>query len=805
MKLFWKLSLPQIILVPVLGVISYLIISSCFSSMQQRNLTYITNDTLLSIERNINQVSLSAQETASLFAQLPEVITAFELAHTGNIDDPKSSEAQDARSLLRNKLAPQLKSYKAATGQKLKLHFHLPNGRSLVRLWRKKQAKKNGSWVDISDDISSFRQTVLDVNRTGMPVKGIELGRGGFVLRGIVPVKNKEGITIGSAEVLKSFSSVFDIAKQKNIPMMLFMDNKFLNITTRLNDTSKYPAIFNRTLVNPTKDNEPFVGMITQDFLQRASEGKVSERNGNYTFIGSPMLDYRGQRVGILVGAIDYSEALSLATTANTSLITTLAAILLLPLLGIIFILKRYITTPLGIITHTIKMLAEDKADLKERLTVNQQDEVGDLTLWFNTLMERLTTMLNEMEGFKTVLNTIPDPIFAVDTNFNFLLANKAVEQAANANQLELTQLQCHNIFNTEACRTKDCPVERVKKSKQKVVADVIAVPGKNGPTYVQPVADIMFDAEGNHAGYIEVARDVTDLVVSEQEINLQLSTIETVYESTKEAAHDLLASATTLESKITDVSRSVDSQQQRIHETSTAMEQMNVSVFEVAQSASTAAQRAEATRERAEKGANIVSNAIASITSLHAHADSMNGAMKQLGTQADEIGKVLGVISDIADQTNLLALNAAIEAARAGEAGKGFAVVADEVRKLAEKTMNATQEVNKAITAIQQHAVTSIETTQETMTLVDSATSFANESGNALSQIVDLANEAASQIGTIATAAEEQSSTSEQVTRAMEEITILVGSVTAEMQESAQNVQDLSRLAQRLDSLSKQ
>jgi methyl-accepting chemotaxis protein len=230
----------------------------------------------------------------------------------------------------------------------------------------------------------------------------------------------------------------------------------------------------------------------------------------------------------------------------------------------------------------------------------------------------------------------------------------------------------------------------------------------------------------------------------------------------------------------------------------------MNVSVFEVAQSASRAAQQSEATRERAEQGANIVSNAIESIESLHQHADTMNGAMTQLGSQADEIGTVLGVISDIADQTNLLALNAAIEAARAGDAGRGFAVVADEVRKLAEKTMTATQEVNRAIAAIQQHAVASIQTTQDTMTLVETATSFANESGNALSEIVGLANEAASQIGTIATAAEEQSSTSEQMTRAMEDINILVGSVTTEMQESAQNVKDLSKLAQRLDSLSR-
>lgn len=804
MKLFWKLSLPQMILVPILGVISYFLISNCFIAIQQHNLEYIIDDTFIAIEKNIDQVSISAQETASLFAHSPEVMAAYQLAHTGDIDDAASKESQEARTMLRNELAPQLKSYKATTGKKLKLHFHLPNGRSLVRLWRKKQTKKNGSWVDISDDISSFRRTVLDVNSTGSPVRGIELGRGGFVMRGIVPVKNDAGVTIGSAEVLKSFASVFDIAKQKNIPMMLFMDKKFLNITTRLNDSSKYPSVYNTILVNKNADNQPFVKMVSEQFLATASRQKTSERIGNYTLIGSPMLDYRGQQIGTLIGAIDSSEALRLASTANTSLATTLAAILLLPLMGMIIVLKKYITAPLSSITTKIQMLAEDKADLKDRITVNQDDEVGDLTLWFNTLMGRLTTMLNEMEGFKNVLNTVPDPIFAVDNNFNLMLANKAVEEAAQTDQQGLMCLQCHDVFNTEVCTTSNCPIEQVKRTQKRVVADIITIPSEEGPIYIQPVADVLYDAEGNRAGYIEVARNVTDLVISEREINQQLSTIEEVYEGTKEVAHELLDSATSLESKITDVSGAVDSQQMRIRETSTAMEQMNVSVFEVAQSASQAAQQSEATRERAEQGANIVSNAIESITSLHKHADTMNGAMTQLGSQADEIGTVLGVISDIADQTNLLALNAAIEAARAGEAGRGFAVVADEVRKLAEKTMSATQEVNRAIAAIQQHAVTSIQTTQETMTLVETATSFAHESGNALSEIVGLANEAASQIGTIATAAEEQSSTSEQMTRAMEDINILVGSVTTEMQESAQNVKDLSRLAQRLDSLSR-
>ncbi|OBQ46635.1 methyl-accepting chemotaxis protein [Halodesulfovibrio spirochaetisodalis] len=805
MKLFWKLSLPQMILVPILGIISYIFISNSFTAIQQHNLDYIINDTFVAIEKNIEHVSASAQETAALFANSPDIKKAYKLAHSGNIDDPKSSESAQARNMLRKALAPQLKSYKANTGQKLKLHFHLPNGRSLVRLWRKKQTKVNGKWIDISDDISSFRQTVLDVNGSGAPVRGIELGRGGFVMRGLVPVKDENGKTIGSAEVLKNFASVFNIAKQKNIPMMLFMDQKYLNITTRLNNSTKYPLVYDTVLVNPTESNKPFVGKVSQEFLQKASQGRAYERLGTYTLIGAPVLDYRGQHIGTFIGAIDSSKALSLANKANTSLLAVLFAIMLLPVLGMIVVLKKYITAPLGSITRTIQLLAENKADLKERITVNQKDEVGDLTIWFNNLMERLTTMLNEMEGFKNVLNTVPDPIFAVDEDFNLLIANKAVEEASTADRNGLMCLRCHDVFNTEVCNTKECPIEQVKQTQKRVVADIICIEGPEGPVYIQPVADVLYDAEGNRAGYIEVARNVTDLVISERAVNEQLSRIEGVHEGTKDAAHELLDSVTSLESKFSEVTSAVDTQQMRIRETSTAMEQMNVAVIEVAQSASQAAQQSEATRVRAQEGADIVSNAINSITSLHKHADTMNSAMTQLGAQADEIGAVLGVISDIADQTNLLALNAAIEAARAGEAGRGFAVVADEVRKLAENTMKATQEVNNAIAAIQGHATTSIQTTQETMKLVDTATSLANESGNALSEIVGLANDAASQIGTIATAAEEQSSTSEHMTKTMEDINILVGSVTTEMQESAQNVKDLSQLAQRLDTLSRQ
>lgn len=237
----------------------------------------------------------------------------------------------------------------------------------------------------------------------------------------------------------------------------------------------------------------------------------------------------------------------------------------------------------------------------------------------------------------------------------------------------------------------------------------------------------------------------------------------------------------------------------ERVGETATAMEEMNATVLEVARNAGDAAGAATAMRDNARDGAEIVNDVVRGMSVLHASASSLKGDMDGLNAQAEGIGVVMAVISDIADQTNLLALNAAIEAARAGEAGRGFAVVADEVRKLAEKTMQATQEVGKAVQEIQLATRKSLANVEGAVQAINRNNELATRSGQALGQILHRAEDAADRVRAIATAAEEQSATSEEINRALETVNSNSTETAGVMAEAARAVSSLAAQAHRL------
>ncbi len=236
--------------------------------------------------------------------------------------------------------------------------------------------------------------------------------------------------------------------------------------------------------------------------------------------------------------------------------------------------------------------------------------------------------------------------------------------------------------------------------------------------------------------------------------------------------------------------------------ETATAMDEMNGTVLDIARNSNSSADLAEGTKHKATEGSEITKKSEQTMLRLRNESIEIRSGMSQLAEHAQSISLVMGVISDIADQTNLLALNAAIEAARAGEAGRGFAVVADEVRKLAEKTMTSTADVSKAIMSIQESTEHNVEQIDATVRSIEEAAELAIASGEALGGILTMAEESADGIRAIATASEEQSATSDEITQAITTVSSIVNETTQAMHEANQAVHLLSEQSEQLSNL---
>ncbi len=233
-----------------------------------------------------------------------------------------------------------------------------------------------------------------------------------------------------------------------------------------------------------------------------------------------------------------------------------------------------------------------------------------------------------------------------------------------------------------------------------------------------------------------------------------------------------------------------------------TAGEEMAATSGEIALNCQRAAEGATLASEAASNGAVVVERTIGVMSEIAAKVQESARTVETLGTRSDQIGAIIGTIEDIADQTNLLALNAAIEAARAGEQGRGFAVVADEVRALAERTTKATREIGEMIKAIQGETRGAVVAMEQGVHQVEAGTSEAAKSGAALQEILDQVNAVAQQVNQIATAAEQQTATTSEISNNIQQITEVVEGTARGAQESASEASQLARHAEELQRL---
>ncbi|MFZ0296386.1 MAG: methyl-accepting chemotaxis protein [Candidatus Sulfotelmatobacter sp.] len=283
---------------------------------------------------------------------------------------------------------------------------------------------------------------------------------------------------------------------------------------------------------------------------------------------------------------------------------------------------------------------------------------------------------------------------------------------------------------------------------------------------------------------------------------NTFLDKIHGIISNVAGTAEQVASASEELSSSATLQAQGADHQKDQAAQVATAMQEMSCTVQQVSENCSKAADASRRAAETARAGGAVVEKAL---TQMHSIAESVAGTAKEigeLGHRTDQIGHIAGVIDDIADQTNLLALNAAIEAARAGEQGRGFAVVADEVRKLAERTTTATKEISQMISVIQDGTKAAVKAMDIGSQQVEAGVASTARAGESLQQIIHMSEEVGSMITHIATAATEQSGATGDVNQSMDQIAHLVKESAVAAQQSAKACQDLSELALALQSM---
>ncbi len=410
--------------------------------------------------------------------------------------------------------------------------------------------------------------------------------------------------------------------------------------------------------------------------------------------------------------------------------------------------LTRIITVPVGKLRRISEQISQ--GDVNVAIDIDQKDEIGQLANAFRRLAEYVQTMAG------------------------------AAERLANS----------------------DLTVSVTPKSPQDVLGNAFAQMIANWRELVNQITDT---ARNVSAASMQLSAAADQ---SGQATGQITTTIQQVTTGITQQTADMSRAMTIVDQ----LARALDGIAKGAQEQATAVSksvgitsQMTDAIQQVAENAQTGAAESAQATQAAHMGAKTIEATIAGMKSIQAKVGVSTQKVEEMGRRSDQIGTILATIEDIASQTNLLALNAAIEAARAGEHGKGFAVVADEVRKLAEKSATATKEISGLIREIQQTVTEAVTAMNEGATEVETGVSKADEAGQALNHILKAAEQVNRQVDAIAAAAQQMNASAQELVQSMETVSAVVEENTASAEEMAASSSEVSASIENLSSVSQE
>ena len=283
-------------------------------------------------------------------------------------------------------------------------------------------------------------------------------------------------------------------------------------------------------------------------------------------------------------------------------------------------------------------------------------------------------------------------------------------------------------------------------------------------------------------------------------QMNSMTNSFSKMISSITSSAKNVVSSVAVLKDRSVQTAEGAKNQSLQASQIATAAEEMSQTITDIAKNASVASETSAEAMEIANKGKEVADGAVNTVNGVYTSTVELASMVERLNNRVGEIGDIVTVIKDIADQTNLLALNAAIEAARAGEQGRGFAVVADEVRKLAERTIKATAEISEKISAVQTESDQTTRSMEEASGQVTKATDYIRDVGDSLNHIVVAVERVRNQITQIATAVDEQSAASEEVARNIEKTSAIAQDMENMSQDVMKEVNNLTRVVELLN-----